>query len=220
MTCHYCGNSAPTVSGKARKYCQPLCKSRAAWAKRKPTRDNRAQYEASARFKASSRQSPQSTTCLECDGQPVARNRCGRHYRHHMRAEGVAWAFDTDYASRARRHGVAFEPVNKAEVFDRDRWTCQLCGGKVDPAHVFPDPWSASLDHAVPMSRGGAHTPGNVQLAHLRCNVRKHDGGVQEYVDAVLELTAGGLSRPEIAAALGVTVRTVAWIRQRYAASA
>ena len=34
---------------------------------------------------------------------------------------------------------------------------------------------SASLDHIVPLSQGGTHTLGNVQLAHLVCNERKHD---------------------------------------------
>ncbi len=30
------------------------------------------------------------------------------------------------------------------------------------------------LDHVVPLSRGGSHTPGNVQLLCRRCNRRKH----------------------------------------------
>jgi 5-methylcytosine-specific restriction endonuclease McrA len=34
---------------------------------------------------------------------------------------------------------------------------------------------SASLDHIVPVSLGGAHVPGNVQLAHLICNNIKAD---------------------------------------------
>jgi 5-methylcytosine-specific restriction endonuclease McrA len=32
---------------------------------------------------------------------------------------------------------------------------------------------SVSLDHVIPLSRGGNHEPGNVQCSHLACNVRK-----------------------------------------------
>lgn len=32
---------------------------------------------------------------------------------------------------------------------------------------------SASLDHVVPLSLGGAHTPENTQASHLICNGRK-----------------------------------------------
>ena len=32
---------------------------------------------------------------------------------------------------------------------------------------------SVSLDHVVPLSRGGSHTLGNVRCAHLICNIRK-----------------------------------------------
>ena len=46
---------------------------------------------------------------------------------------------------------------------------------KVDKDLMWPDPMSASLDHIVPLSRGGTHTLDNVQLAHLACNERKHN---------------------------------------------
>jgi 5-methylcytosine-specific restriction endonuclease McrA len=38
-----------------------------------------------------------------------------------------------------------------------------------------PSPWSVSLDHIVPVSKGGTHTRDNVQAAHLRCNQAKGD---------------------------------------------
>jgi 5-methylcytosine-specific restriction endonuclease McrA len=34
-----------------------------------------------------------------------------------------------------------------------------------------------TLDHIVPVSRGGAHTAANVQLAHSACNRRKWHTG-------------------------------------------
>jgi 5-methylcytosine-specific restriction endonuclease McrA len=43
-----------------------------------------------------------------------------------------------------------------------------------------PDPMSPSLDHILPLSKGGTHEPRNVQLAHLGCNVRKYNSGVDQ----------------------------------------
>lgn len=65
--------------------------------------------------------------------------------------------------------------INPLVVFRRDRWRCGICGGKVDPHCEFPDPLSPSLDHIMPLSRGGEHTMRNLQLAHLGCNIRKRD---------------------------------------------
>ena len=67
--------------------------------------------------------------------------------------------------------GIKF---TRQEIFDRDGWVCQICGASIDLALTYPDPFSASLDHKVPLARGGKHHPDNCQAAHLRCNLRKH----------------------------------------------
>lgn len=69
--------------------------------------------------------------------------------------------------------GADVDEVVARDVFERDGWLCQLCGGGVDGSLSFPEPGSASVDHIVPLSRGGSHTWENVQLAHLGCNMSK-----------------------------------------------
>lgn len=34
---------------------------------------------------------------------------------------------------------------------------------------------SRSLDHVIPLNKGGPHTLANVATAHLRCNISKKD---------------------------------------------
>jgi len=59
------------------------------------------------------------------------------------------------------------------EIFERDGWRCGLCGHKVNPQVKYPHPRSASLDHIVPLSKGGDHARANTQLACLVCNISK-----------------------------------------------
>lgn len=96
-----------------------------------------------------------------------------------VKAVKVRWyAQNPDRASeaaqrrRARKKGAFVETVRRAVIYARDGWVCQLCGEPV-PKVPYPDPLSPSLDHVIPLIRGGKHAPDNVQLAHLRCNLRK-----------------------------------------------
>lgn len=75
--------------------------------------------------------------------------------------------------TRARRLGVPWENFTREEVFERDGWVCSLCGDPIDPELAHPHPRSASLDHVVPMARGGGHVKANTAAAHLVCNLSK-----------------------------------------------
>ena len=67
----------------------------------------------------------------------------------------------------------AFEHVDPLVVFERDHWTCAICGKRIDAQAKFPDVMSASVDHVVPLSKGGAHLYANVRATHYECNRRK-----------------------------------------------
>jgi hypothetical protein len=84
------------------------------------------------------------------------------------------------HRSRARRFGVAYEPVSSRRVMERDGWRCALCGKKIRRDAKAPHPLSASLDHIIPMSKGGPHSYANVQAAHFRCNSLKRDRSAGE----------------------------------------
>lgn len=81
---------------------------------------------------------------------------------------------------RALKINAFVEAVDRQAIFKRDGYTCQLCGKKVDMNKAGPDPMSPSIDHILPLSKGGTHEPRNVQLAHLGCNSRKNNTGVDQ----------------------------------------
>lgn len=84
------------------------------------------------------------------------------------------------FRARARLYGVPYTHVSRKAVFRRDGWRCQLCGRKVKRTSVRSKatgrlhPRTASLDHIVPLRRGGPHEEANCQCACLSCNVRKN----------------------------------------------
>lgn len=103
------------------------------------------------------------------------------HWRRAARADGREKAPLWDERRRAhwkKRYALTrgapdATSFDYREVFERDGWVCGICTEPVDPEATWPDPLSASLDHVVPVSRGGVHVPENAQCAHLVCNVQK-----------------------------------------------
>lgn len=87
---------------------------------------------------------------------------------------------DSQHRRRALKKKTKTEKFSSFDIFDRDRWVCGLCHKKVDRLLKWPDPMSASLDHIVPLSKGGTHTRDNVQIAHLICNEKAHTGGIKQ----------------------------------------
>lgn len=126
----------------------------------------------------------ESGSCMEslCDRPVRAKGMCNKHYRAILRAEGrlqtrSPWTDERRDAWHRRRalkkSASTGAPVLLSEIAERDAWKCGLCSSPVDADLQWPHPFSKSLDHVKPLSRGGAHDPSNVQLAHLRCNTAK-----------------------------------------------
>jgi 5-methylcytosine-specific restriction endonuclease McrA len=69
--------------------------------------------------------------------------------------------------------GAVVERVHRVAITDRDQGVCGICW------QCVPAP-ERSLDHIIPLSRGGAHVPENIQLAHKRCNSLKGTKLMQE----------------------------------------
>lgn len=138
--------------------------------------------------------------CEKC-GEPFRRTRRRRGDTMRFCSRDCAYAFKNPYGKRpeprrsprpsdlskflrrAQYFGVAYERIDRGEIMDRDGWVCAICDKPIDPALTRPDPMSGSLDHVVPMSKGGPHLKYNVQAAHYGCNSRKGAGAVDNIPD-------------------------------------
>ena len=69
--------------------------------------------------------------------------------------------------------------ITLEKLFVRDNGVCYICGGMCNWASVDQEGNAQeeypSIDHVVPLSKGGKHKWDNVKLAHRGCNTRKGD---------------------------------------------
>ena len=111
---------------------------------------------------------------------PLTRRYCSKHCR-----DKDYWEHTGKYKNRLHQHErraaikeAVSEKIDCIRVFERDNWCCQICGEKVNPDIKYPHPKCATVDHIIPIKKGGNHTYDNVQLAHLTCNNRKSDRNI------------------------------------------
>lgn len=163
-TCAWCGK---LLTGQQRHYCSSVCYGR-----------HRTAMADSARVP------PEPRACEVC-GKMFVPPLKGPKAARCSRCRWAAWkernprrAAAVKARCRALRRGAQRgQHIDPLAVYERDGWVCGICGKPVDPTRQYPDPMSATLDHIVPIARGGIHSLGNLQVAHLECNSRKHSGG-------------------------------------------
>ena len=121
--------------------------------------------------------------CLECGKEFKTYHNgnlfCGKKCR--KRRNRRMWAISKD--ERLRKNGKADYSITLDKLVKRDMGVCQLCGKPVDTEDYQQDADGnfiagnkyPSIDHILPISRGGVHTWDNVQLAHRYCNSLKQD---------------------------------------------
>lgn len=95
-----------------------------------------------------------------CD---VCKDKAAREHRNSTRS----------HRKRARKYGGKYIPFRRSYVFKRDGYVCQICNRKCRTDVSYLHERYPTLDHIVPMSKGGDHTPENTQCACRGCNTKK-----------------------------------------------
>lgn len=115
-----------------------------------------------------------------CEKPAHSKGKCGSHYAAEWSKKNVERRKALRSRYRARKRDAFVEDVVPAEVFERDRWVCGICGERIPKGAKWPDVMSASVDHIVPLASGGKHEMKNVQASHLGCNSAKRNKGSGE----------------------------------------
>ena len=92
---------------------------------------------------------------------------------------------NTNIGHRLRKYGSGDKPrdcIKLDEVIERDNGICYICGCRTTKEdHHYRHGWFTigdsypTIDHVIPLAKGGTHTWDNVRLACRRCNSEKRD---------------------------------------------
>lgn len=177
------------VGADSVRYCSPKCTMRAARARQpKPATEVLICIDCEDLFERPSRLGDPPQRCESCRDAHKRQWNAEWHLRlpperlERMRATSIEWQKRNPEKNRARaarrrawKLNLPCEVFEDLEIFERDHWVCGLCGEPVGRMLRWPDPQSPSLDHILPLSRGGHHIRVNCQLAHLQCNLKKNN---------------------------------------------
>ena len=65
--------------------------------------------------------------------------------------------------------------IEHLTLFELHAWTCYVCKKEINKRFRFPHYQGPTVEHIIPLSRGGTHTWDNVAPAHAICNFEKGD---------------------------------------------
>ena len=170
----YCSNECRQVHSSRQRGCKPM---------EEYLKELERQKEETARIKEAERKAKIKTkVCTECgetfetirpnqltcskECSRLRKNRLRRHYKE----------------KRYNETNLIDKDITVKVLYKRDKGICYICGGKCDfkdhtqiNGHFTAGPNYPSIDHIIPIARGGMHAWDNVKLAHHHCNSMKSD---------------------------------------------
>ena len=147
---------------------------------------------------------PPSVKALVDDTEAIAQTMCRLYPIKQIRVEYLR--FDTQLMQHPNIRGVEYQHGTlhgwqlRHYILHRDHWQCQYCGQPSTKNYPL------TLDHVIPESRGGPTVVGNLVAACQKCNTKKSNrpledflaedpeqlAKIQQQVEQVVPLTAAG----------------------------
>lgn len=176
-----------------RESCCPLCKY--CVSVEKAEQDRIQKYEVRKQKLYKSLQKELIKELDEIDSMVKACNRCGTFiYGKYMQLCSECKAESKLKNKRAQYHraevkrrlriktAMVDRDINLISLYDRDKGVCHLCGTRCDfddkveiDGTIICGNMYPSVDHVIPLAKGGLHSWSNVKLAHRICNSIKGD---------------------------------------------
>ena len=193
-TCVYCGK---TYTERGFLYCSAECTRKARWQREKAElrREKENIFGSYENYKIMSERLEEMEKLARIGQNYAEKARryylkqcvvCGKEFKtlnKNQRACCQKCSKKLEYARMVRRiprDRVIDKDITLEAVYRKDSGVCYLCGKKCDwndktwgngrYGALYP-----SIDHVIPLSKGGEHSWKNVRLAHFICNSNKSD---------------------------------------------
>jgi len=120
-------------------------------------------------------------TCKRC-GNPFVTNKINQVYCSSICYKRQSNS-NAEHLRRLRIKSQYHDSISLEILYQRDKGKCWICKRKTDYNDKYIDNKGnqitginhPSIDHVIPLSKGGSHTWDNVRLAHMGCNTEKNN---------------------------------------------
>ena len=172
--CNWCGGSMPRDSSPFERLCSDKCRSLSSEAAfRKGRLKQRKRFITECRVCGNVIPPGAHGNSAHCSPECKKVSK-SNHFKKYYRRNPSKYQ-DHNAVRRAKIKEATTDNVDRIRVFERDGWECHICGDPISKEAVWPSPESVSLDHVIPLSKGGAHSYDNCKAAHWGCNSAKGD---------------------------------------------
>ena len=160
VACIVCGGkfvyerSALSTPGRLRRFCGPKCRRQRLNQLGRSYRPPRRKL----------------CECAGCHGQFLART--DKQLFCSLPSCRKQCKADAASRRRAAKRGAGSVRFTRRSIFERDGWKCWICEKPVDKSGADKD-LRPSLDHVIPLAKGGQHHPDNCRCAHWVCNSKR-----------------------------------------------
>lgn len=166
VNCDSCG-TVFTTRRKAQRFCSYDCRQSdyrfAGFAKRAESKKTVFEYE-----------------CDLCKELIIRYSPLGGHKRYHPECSKIAEQARYRKKTVKRQSNAKPSGVYVEQLIERDGYLCYLCQEPIDMKVPRTSKRGATVDHVIPLSRGGSDEMDNLKLAHWICNNKKSNKLVEE----------------------------------------
>lgn len=115
--------------------------------------------------------------CERCGSEYIAKQQRSRFCSRYCQSMESEDKRNLLKKSTSEGSSISIQKITLKNLYERDKGICYICGGICDYSDYK---WSdrnrivgkkyPSIDHVIPLSKGGMHSWDNVKLAHKQCN--------------------------------------------------
>ena len=200
--CHFCGKSFKThkTSYNLQKFCSDNCRMKDYFIKNKVVTYKKCKY-CNNEFEVGRRKTFCSEECAKKHNNLQQKKKW--RFKKCRYCKKWRYGFTGKYCSeqcrkrvkrikhelqknerlkRARSNGQFDADIDIYKLIERDGGCCYLCGDDVLFSYNFNHPKYPTIEHVVPISKGGTHSWDNVKVACRECNTYKSATLIDDYL--------------------------------------